>query len=99
MSVYGGVEAGGTKIVCAIGSGPDKLETEISFATTTPQETITRIIAFFREYQQREQLSAVGIGSFGPIDLDPRHPSSVRSQTHRNQAGRTRNFLGGFVAP
>jgi len=74
MSVYGGVEAGGTKIVCAIGSGPDKLETEISFATTTPQETITRIIAFFREYQQREQLSAVGIGSFGPIDLDPASP-------------------------
>jgi fructokinase len=74
MSVYGGVEAGGTKIVCAIGSGPDKLEAEISFATTTPQETITRIIAFFREYQQREQLSAVGIGSFGPMDLNPASP-------------------------
>lgn len=74
MSVYGGVEAGGTKFVCAIGSSPDKLEAEISFPTTTPQETIERTIAFFQEYQQRETLSAIGVGSFGPLDLTPASP-------------------------
>ena len=75
MSAYGGVEAGGTKFVCAIGSSPDKLEAEISFATTTPRETIDQAIAFFREYQQREKLSAVGVGSFGPVDLNPVSPT------------------------
>jgi len=75
MSAYGGVEAGGTKFVCAIGSGPDKLETEISFATTTPRETIDQALAFFREYQQRKELLAVGVGSFGPVDLNPVSPT------------------------
>jgi fructokinase len=75
MSVYGGVEAGGTKFVCAIGSSPNKLEAEISFATTTPRETIDQAITFFREYQQREILSAVGVGSFGPVDLNPVSPT------------------------
>ena len=75
MSVYGGVEAGGTKIVCAIGSSPDKLEDETMFATTTPQETIDRTIDFFQQYQRGKPLSAIGVGSFGPIDLNPASPT------------------------
>jgi len=74
MSVYGGVEAGGTRFVCVIGSSPDSLEAETSFATTTPQETIDRTIAFFQRYRGREPLSAVGVGSFGPVDLNPTSP-------------------------
>jgi fructokinase len=61
----GGVEAGGTKWVCAAGTGPDDIET-ITIPTTTPDETIGRVIAFFREVGGVE---AVGIGSFGPVDL------------------------------
>jgi fructokinase len=67
MTTYGGLEAGGTKFVCAIGTGPDDLE-RIAFPTTTPEETIGRAIAFFRE---RDALRALGIASFGPVDLDP----------------------------
>jgi fructokinase len=74
MSVYGGVEAGGTRFVCAIGSSPDSLKAEASFATTTPKETIDRTIAFFQQYRGREPLSAVGVGSFGPVDLNPKSP-------------------------
>jgi fructokinase len=74
MSVYGGVEAGGTRFVCAIGSSPDSLKAETSFATTTPQGTIDRTIAFFQRYRGREPLSAVGVGSFGPVDLNPKSP-------------------------
>jgi fructokinase len=74
MPVYGGVEAGGTRFVCTIGSSPDSLEAETSFATTTPQETIDRTIAFFQQYRGREPLSAVGVGSFGPVDLNPKSP-------------------------
>lgn len=68
MTTYGGLEAGGTKFVCAIGTGPDDLE-RTAFPTTTPEETIGRAIAFFRE---RAALRALGIASFGPVDLDPR---------------------------
>ncbi len=74
MSVYGGVEAGGTRFVCAIGYSPGSLEAETSFATTTPQETIDRTMAFFQQYRGREPLSAVGVGSFGPVDLNPKSP-------------------------
>ena len=61
----GGVEAGGTKWVCAIGTGPDDI-TVGTFPTTTPDETIGRVVTFFREAGGVE---AVGIGSFGPVDL------------------------------
>ena len=56
--LFGGIEAGGTKFVCAIGSGPDDIRAEARFPTTTPEETIGRVIAFFRE--QRAELAAIG---------------------------------------
>jgi fructokinase len=67
--LYGGVETGGTWCVCAVGSGPDGLVAEEQFRTARPQETLARIVAFFRAAPG--PLNAVGIGSFGPVDLDP----------------------------
>lgn len=72
MVVYGGIEGGGTKFVCAVGTGPDDLR-EIRFSTTTPEETIARAIRFFR--QVREPIAAIGIASFGPIDPNPASPT------------------------
>lgn len=71
--LWGGIEAGGTKFVCAVGSGPDDLRAEARFPTTTPEETLERAAAFFREQQSRPgaPLAALGIASFGPLDLDP----------------------------
>ena len=69
--LYGGIEAGGTHFVCAVGIGPDELRAESSFPTTTPDETIGRAVEFFRSNQG---VAAVGIGSFGPVDLDPSSP-------------------------
>jgi fructokinase len=66
---YGAIEAGGTKFVCAVGSGPDDLQVEY-FPTTTPVETISRAIAFFKARNFDNKLTAIGIGSFGPVDLD-----------------------------
>jgi fructokinase len=63
---YGGIEAGGTKWVCGIGTGPDDLRELTTFPTTTPDETLERAAAFF---SQSGGVSAVGVGSFGPIDL------------------------------
>jgi fructokinase len=63
---YGGVEAGGTKWVCGIGTGPDDLHALETFPTTTPAETLARTAEFFKK---NGGVSAVGVGSFGPIDL------------------------------
>jgi len=64
VSVFGCIEAGGTKFVCAVGAGPDDLKSA-SFPTTSPQATLEQVAAFFRGVR----LDAAGIASFGPVDL------------------------------
>ncbi len=71
--LFGAVEAGGTKFVCAVGRGPDDLPAVTRFPTTTPEETLARTLAFFRE--QPTTPVAVGVGSFGPVDPDPHSPT------------------------
>jgi fructokinase len=73
MSLFGSIEAGGTKFVCSVGTGPDDLRATTRFPTTMPDETIGRAIAFFR--QQPEPIVAIGIGAFGPVDLNPASPT------------------------
>jgi fructokinase len=63
--LYGGIEAGGTKWVCAVGSGPSDVRGTTTFPTTEPDETIGRAVEFFAA---NGALEAVGVGSFGPID-------------------------------
>ena len=76
MAVWGGIEAGGTKFVCAVGSGPEDIRAETRFPTTTPEETLGKAITFFREVvAQGATLEAIGIGSFGPVDPDPDSPT------------------------
>ncbi|MEW6094354.1 MAG: ROK family protein [Chloroflexota bacterium] len=65
--LFGGMEGGGTKFVCLVGSGPDEIVDEIRFATTHPDETLGRAIEFF----QKHKPAAIGLASFGPLDLDP----------------------------
>ncbi len=69
--LYGGMEGGGTKFVCAVGSGPDEIVEEVRFATTTPDETLGQTIAFFQKYK----LAAIGLAPFGPLDLNPASPA------------------------
>nr|HMQ51969.1 ROK family protein [Anaerolineae bacterium] len=71
MPFFGGIEAGGTKFVCAIGTGPDDLRNEIRFPTTTPDETIGQAIAYFKQQAAQQPLEAIGIASFGPVDPHP----------------------------
>lgn len=77
MPLYGGIEAGGTKFVCAVGSGPDEIRAEVRFPTTTPQETLQQAVEFFQAQEARlgERLTAIGIASFGPVDLIPQSPT------------------------
>lgn len=75
---YGGIEAGGTKWVCAIGTGPEDLREVVTFPTTTPEQTIERATQFFAN---DGSIAAVGIGSFGPIDLQRGSPTWGRITT------------------
>ncbi|MEL6355119.1 MAG: ROK family protein [Cyanobacteria bacterium J06627_28] len=70
MTLLGGVEAGGTKFVCAVGTSPDDLRAVVRIPTTTPEETLPQVIDFFRQQAAKEgELDAVGIGAFGPVDV------------------------------
>ena len=73
--LYGGIEAGGTKFVCIVGSNPEHILAETRFPTTHPQETIQRAIDFFLPYTERGELAALGIASFGPVDLNAESPT------------------------
>lgn len=72
MDVYGGVEAGGTKFVCAVANGPEQILAETRFATRQPAETMSEAVRFFKDYQSKSgnRLIALGIGAFGPLDLN-----------------------------
>lgn len=76
MELFGGIEGGGTKFVCAVGTGPDNIVDEIRFPTTTPAETIDTALGFFRgAVAKGATLRAVGIASFGPVDPNPASPT------------------------
>lgn len=66
--LYGAIEAGGTKFVCAVGNKEYKTLDKISIETTNPEETLEQVIYFFNKY--KAEISSIGIGSFGPIDSD-----------------------------
>lgn len=98
MDLYGGIEGGGTKFVCAYGTGPDDIRDEIRYSTTVPDESIGRAIDFFRNV---EGLRGVGIASFGPLDPNPQSPTWGYVTTtpkpgwaHTDFAGRIRRALG-----
>lgn len=70
--LFGGVETGGTWCVCALGSGPDDLVAREQFPTAAPAETLERIVGFFASGPRPR---AVGIGSFGPLDVHRDSPT------------------------
>ena len=74
--IYGGIEGGGTKFVCAVGSAEGESLAETRFPTTTPEETLNRAIAFFQEQTRLlGPLSGLGIACFGPLDPDIHSPT------------------------
>jgi fructokinase len=72
---YGGIEAGGTKFVCAVASDPGTIRAETRFPTTTPEETLGKAIAFFKAQAAEVELISIGIAAFGPLDPTPTSPS------------------------
>lgn len=64
--LLGGIEAGGTKMVCAVGDETGKVMDRISLPTLKPDETLPKMIEYFKKWE----IKALGIGSFGPVDLN-----------------------------
>ncbi len=71
-NLYGLVEAGGTKFVLGVADSKDNIIATKRIATTTPEETMSAVVDWFREQSESQgQLSGIGVASFGPLQLDP----------------------------
>lgn len=64
--ILGAIEAGGTKFVLAVGNEKGEITEKISIPTRTPEETMPEIYDFFK----KRDISALGIGCFGPLELN-----------------------------
>jgi fructokinase len=73
--MLGAVEGGGTKFKLLLGTDPTEVLDEETFPTTTPEETLQRVVEFFRRPRPNVELAALGFASFGPIDLHPDSPT------------------------
>lgn len=76
--LYGAIEAGGTKIVCAAGYGPAEVldDGREVIATAAPAPTLAAIVEFFERITGKHgALGGIGIASFGPVDVDTRSPT------------------------
>lgn len=71
MKLLGAIEGGGTKFVVAVGTPDGQIQQIESFPTTTPEETMNRTVEFFKD----KGVSAIGFGSFGPVDLNKLSPT------------------------
>ncbi|WP_414839786.1 ROK family protein [Carnobacterium sp. TMP28] len=88
--IYGAIEAGGTKFVCAISDEQGELKEKISIPTTTPEETLEHVFNYFDSFE----LAAIGIGSFGPIDVNLTSPTYGYVTTTPKTAWKNVDFLG-----
>jgi fructokinase len=74
IPIFGGIEGGGTKFNCVLAFSPDHIVAETSIPTTTPEETLSRVIEFF-QVQGGNKLAALGVACFGPLDLNRNSPT------------------------
>jgi fructokinase len=93
---YAGLEAGGTKFVCMVAAGPDDVRAQITFPTTKPEETLGEAVAFFKAHQP---FAGLGIGTFGPCDLNPSSSTYGRLSTSIKPGWKEANMLEPFRQP
>ena len=88
----GALEAGGTKMVCAIGDETGSIFEQVSIATETPDITVPKLVQYFQE----KRIDALGIGCFGPIELDRSSPMYGYITSTPKTAWRNYNIVGVF---
>lgn len=89
------IEAGGTKFNCAIGTGYDDVLASKRIETGTPTETLRDMLDFFEAaMKQHGKISAFGIGSFGPLDLEPSSPTYGHITTTPKEGWKYTDLVG-----
>ena len=96
MTLFGGIEAGGTKFVCAVGTGPEQIKSIVKFPTTNPKQTLDQAIEYFKKSSL--PISALGIASFGPIDLHPNSPTYGQITTTPKPGWQNVDIVGRLVS-
>jgi fructokinase len=71
------IEAGGTKFVVAIGRG-DQIGPRITIPTTDPNTTLSSVVDAIKTELEGDALNAIGIASFGPIDINKQAKPTVK---------------------
>jgi fructokinase len=94
MARYGGIEAGGTKFVCAVGTGPHDLAERVRIPTTSPAETLAAV----QEYFAGREVDAIGVATFGPVETRKSHPSYGRITTTPKTGWEGADLLGALRA-
>ncbi len=89
-----GIETGGTKVVCSAGTSPTDVVEVVTFPTEDPATTLPSIVGFVAAWRASEGVEGVGIGSFGPVDLDPRSASYGRILASPKVAWRGADIVG-----
>ncbi len=69
--IYGAIEGGGTKFLCAVIDQDNTIMAQERIATTTPGKTLSACLKFLRQSEYTDSLSALGIACFGPLDPNP----------------------------
>jgi len=73
--IYAGIELGGTKCIAILARDTGDVLARESVPTASPAETLGRIEAILRNWKASEGFDALGIASFGPIDVDRASPN------------------------
>ena len=89
----GALEAGGTKMVCAIGDETGRIFEQVSIPTQTPDVTMPKLIEYFKE----RGVEALGVACFGPIELDRNSPQYGCITSTPKLAWRNYNIVGGLA--
>ena len=92
--LIGALEAGGTKMVCAIGKEDGTILEQVSIPTTTPEETIPKLIEYFKD----KEIEALGVAAFGPVDVKPESETYGYILDTPKLAWRHKDFLGRLKA-
>ncbi len=87
---FGAIDAGGKKFICGITDENGNTLEKVSFPTETPEKTIPSVIEFFKN----KGISALGIGCFGPLDLNPDSPTYGYITSSPKEAWRDYNIMG-----
>ena len=90
--LLGALEAGGTKMVCAIGNEKGEIFEQVSIPTETPEITIPRMISYFKE----KKVEALGIACFGPIDPNKKSATYGYITSTPKLAWANCNIVGAF---